>query len=63
LKESADVSEKDLIDFCAGKLAGFKKPKSVEFIEKLPRNLTGKILKKELREKFSHEITRTDTNR
>jgi long-chain acyl-CoA synthetase len=39
--------------FCEGKLAGFKKPKSVEFIDKLPRNLTGKILKKDLRERFS----------
>ena len=52
LKEGAKVSEKDLIDFCDGKLAGFKKPKTVEFIDKLPRNLTGKILKKELRERF-----------
>jgi len=52
LKEGVEVSEKDLIDFCADKIAGFKKPKSVEFIEKLPRNLTGKILKKELREKY-----------
>jgi acyl-CoA synthetase (AMP-forming)/AMP-acid ligase II len=53
LKEGENVSEQELIDFCEGKLAGFKKPKSVEFIDKLPRNLTGKILKKELRERFS----------
>jgi acyl-CoA synthetase (AMP-forming)/AMP-acid ligase II len=52
LKEGENVSEQDLIDFCEGKLAGFKKPKSVEFIDELPRNLTGKILKKELRERF-----------
>jgi acyl-CoA synthetase (AMP-forming)/AMP-acid ligase II len=52
LKEGANVSEQELIDFCEGKLAGFKKPKSVEFIDKLPRNLTGKILKKELRERY-----------
>ena len=57
LKEGASVSEKDLIDFCADKIAGFKKPKSVEFIKKLPRNLTGKVLKKELRKRFSHETT------
>ena len=53
LKEGASASEKELIDFCEGKLAGFKKPKTVEFIDKLPRNLTGKILKKDLRERFS----------
>jgi long-chain acyl-CoA synthetase len=58
LKEGAEVSESEIIRFCDGKLAGFKKPKSVEIIDKLPRNLTGKILKKDLRERFSHEQTR-----
>ena len=53
LKEGENVSETDIIKFCEGKLAGFKKPKTVEFIDKLPRNLTGKILKKDLRERFS----------
>jgi acyl-CoA synthetase (AMP-forming)/AMP-acid ligase II len=52
LKEGANVEAKDIIQFCEGKLAGFKKPKTVEFVEKLPRNLTGKILKKDLRERF-----------
>ena len=53
LKEGENVLEKDIINYCEGKLAGFKKPKTVEFIDKLPRNLTGKILKKDLRERFS----------
>jgi acyl-CoA synthetase (AMP-forming)/AMP-acid ligase II len=53
LKEGSNASESEIIVFCEGKLAGFKKPKSVEFIDKLPRNLTGKILKKDLRERFS----------
>ena len=52
LKEGENVSEKEIINYCEGKLAGFKKPKTVEFIDKLPRNLTGKILKKDLRERF-----------
>jgi long-chain acyl-CoA synthetase len=52
LKEGAEVSESEIIAFCEGKLAGFKKPKTVEFIDKLPRNLTGKILKKDLRKRF-----------
>ncbi len=55
VKDGETLSERDLINFCEGKLAGFKKPKSVEFIDKLPRNLTGKILKKDLRKRFSHE--------
>jgi acyl-CoA synthetase (AMP-forming)/AMP-acid ligase II len=54
LKDGANVEAKDIINFCEGKLAGFKKPKTVEFIDKLPRNLTGKILKKDLRERFGN---------
>jgi acyl-CoA synthetase (AMP-forming)/AMP-acid ligase II len=63
LKEGFEVSESEIIQFCEGKIAGFKKPKSVGFIDKLPRNLTGKILKKELREKFSRKLLKEiDTN-
>ncbi len=58
LKDDESISESEIINFCEGKLAGFKKPKTVEFIDKLPRNLTGKILKRDLRERFSHEQTR-----
>jgi fatty-acyl-CoA synthase/long-chain acyl-CoA synthetase len=54
LKDAANVTVADIIQFCEGKLAGFKKPKTVEFIDKLPRNLTGKILKKDLRERFGN---------
>lgn len=54
VKEGETLTENELLDFCEGKLAGFKKPKSVEFIDQLPRNLTGKILKKELRERHVH---------
>ncbi len=46
------LSESELIAFCEDKIAGFKKPKSVDFVEKLPRNLTGKILRRELRETY-----------
>lgn len=52
LKDGVTASETDLIQFCEGKIAGFKKPKSVDLVEKLPRNLTGKILRRELREKY-----------
>lgn len=55
LKEGANLSARELIDFCEGKIAGFKKPKSIDFIDKLPRNLTGKILKKDLRERFGQQ--------
>ena len=46
------VSEKEIIDFCKQNLAGYKKPKSVEFIAEMPKNAYGKIVKKDLREKY-----------
>jgi acyl-CoA synthetase (AMP-forming)/AMP-acid ligase II len=52
LRPDAQASETDIIKYCEGKIAGFKKPKSVDFVEKLPRNLTGKILRRELREQY-----------
>jgi fatty-acyl-CoA synthase len=43
-----------VIEFCTGKLAPFKSVKAVEFVTELPRNPSGKILKRELREQFAH---------
>ena len=45
---SAPTAE-EIIDFCRGQLAGYKRPRSVDFIAALPRNPSGKILKRELR--------------
>ncbi|TRW86333.1 long-chain-fatty-acid--CoA ligase [Mycolicibacterium sp. 018/SC-01/001] len=44
-----EVSEKDLIAFARERLAAYKCPKTVDIVEELPRNPTGKVLKKELR--------------
>lgn len=44
-----DLTEENVIDHCRGKLAGYKRPRKVVFIDALPRTLTGKILKKDLR--------------
>ena len=49
LKEGESVSEEEIINFAKERIAGFKSPKSVDFISELPRNPSGKILKKELR--------------
>ena len=43
-------SAEDIIAFCRARLAGFQTPTSVEFLEELPRNVTGKILKRDLRQ-------------
>ncbi|MEV0208910.1 acyl-CoA synthetase [Streptomyces sp. NPDC050788] len=47
------VSEQDLIAHVREKLAHFKAPKRVEFVDELPRNASGKILKRELRNRFA----------
>ena len=50
LGENARVSELELIDYCRGRLAGYKTPKRVEFVSDLPIDSQGKVLKRELRE-------------
>jgi fatty-acyl-CoA synthase len=52
LKEGHTVQEEEIIAFCQGKLAKFKIPKSVVFVETLPRTAAGKVLKRELRETY-----------
>jgi acyl-CoA synthetase (AMP-forming)/AMP-acid ligase II len=52
LKEGASVTSDELIDFCKKRIARYKAPKSVEFVESLPKTPSGKILKRELREKY-----------
>jgi acyl-CoA synthetase (AMP-forming)/AMP-acid ligase II len=49
LKPDAEATEDDIIAFCQERLAKFKSPSSVEIVAALPRNPTGKILKKDLR--------------
>src|SRR5262249_40346461 len=52
LKPGARVTENELLEFCRGQLARYKCPRSVEFLDALPKTGTGKILKKELRKKY-----------
>jgi acyl-CoA synthetase (AMP-forming)/AMP-acid ligase II len=44
------LSEDEIINHCLKNLAKFKIPKSIEFIDALPRNATGKVLKRILKE-------------
>ncbi len=48
--------EAELIEHCREKLAGYKRPRSVVFIDSLPRNVMGKVLKRELREQYGYPI-------
>jgi long-chain acyl-CoA synthetase len=54
LKDGAQATEGEIIEFCGKRLAGFKKPKSVELWKELPKSPQGKILKKEIRKHFVH---------
>jgi acyl-CoA synthetase (AMP-forming)/AMP-acid ligase II len=49
LRHAADLTEGEVIDYCRQTLADFKRPRKVTFLPELPRNPTGKVLKRELR--------------
>jgi fatty-acyl-CoA synthase len=51
LKPGESATEEEIMQYCQDKLAGFKRPRSVVFVDCLPRNPMGKVLKNELREK------------
>jgi long-chain acyl-CoA synthetase len=52
LKDGKEASEEELIDFCKEHLASYKKPRSVEFRDVLPKTGSGKIKKAEIREDY-----------
>ncbi|WGX95594.1 long-chain-fatty-acid--CoA ligase [Nocardioides sp. L-11A] len=58
LREGSDATEVELIEWTRERLAHFKAPKSVDIIAALPRNPTGKILKRELRKPYWEEQAR-----
>ena len=53
LRPGLTTTETELLAFCRSRLAHYKVPKSVEFLEALPKTGTGKILKRELRKKHA----------
>ncbi|MBM4276324.1 MAG: long-chain-fatty-acid--CoA ligase [Deltaproteobacteria bacterium] len=52
LKRGETMTEEEVIEYCKSHLASYKKPKSVAFVESLPRNPSGKVLKTVLRERY-----------
>lgn len=52
LKEGCQAKEAEIIEFCGKFVAGFKKPKTVDFWTELPKSPQGKILKREIRTRF-----------
>ena len=51
LHPGAQATDAALIDFCRGRLAGYKKPVAVRFVAELPRNSTGKLVRRALRQR------------
>jgi len=49
LKPGASVDHNEIVAFCKANMASYKKPKFIEFVDDLPKNATGKVLKRELR--------------
>ena len=52
VKSDQSLTEEETLAYCDGKLARFKLPRRVEFVDEMPRTLSGKILKRLLRERF-----------
>ena len=55
--DQSEVSEQQIVEFCGTRLARYKMPKKVIFAEAIPRNPTGKILKRVLRDQYSVTAT------
>jgi acyl-CoA synthetase (AMP-forming)/AMP-acid ligase II len=58
LRQGHSITEEELIDFSRNHLASYKKPRSIDFVEELPKNAYGKVLKRELRAKYWEGHTR-----
>ena len=52
LKEGVELTEQDIIASTKEKIASYKCPTSINFIQEMPRNPSGKILRRELREPY-----------
>jgi len=53
LRPGMTATEAEIIATAKDRLAGFKKPKKVIFVDELPKTVSGKIIKKDLRERFA----------
>jgi len=58
----ADLTAADVDAFCQTALAGYKRPRKVVFLESLPRNLTGRVLKAELRETAARMVAEAEAS-
>jgi len=52
LRPGMSATASELVEFCTTRLAGYKKPRSVEFVAELPRDAAGKLLKRQIRDLY-----------
>lgn len=52
LRDGQSADAQALMDFCEGRMAGFKRPRSIDFVTALPRNSNGKLSRKDVREPY-----------
>jgi len=52
LQTGASATSEELLQFCSDRLAGYKKPRSIDFVDELPRDAAGKLLKRAIREPY-----------
>ncbi len=58
LKPGCQAAEQDILDFCKEKMAGYKRPRTVEFRSQIPTSMVGKVLRRALREEELKKISR-----
>ena len=56
LKEGESTTADEIMEYCRQKLSSFKRPRAVVFVDELPRNPMGKVLKRELRAKYGQTL-------
>ena len=59
-EEKGEVSEEDIVEWARGKMAAYKYPRQVEFIDELPKSGSGKILWRVLQEREQEKIAKAN---
>ncbi len=60
LRAGTTATESDIIMTVGDRLAGYKRPKQVIFVDELPKTVSGKIIKRELRDRFAEQVPSSD---